>query len=93
MTNKLSLEQISDQISESVYNFYWNETTAKPNEITMDDVLEQACSTLPSDRLRFLVPKIVLSMSIIKPIYSNTSISLIITNWIPGWDTIDWLLR
>ena len=26
----------------------------------MDDVLEQACSTLPSDRLRFLVPKIVL---------------------------------
>ncbi len=57
MTN-LSLSKISDQINESVYNFYTEKT--QPEWLTMDSILEQACSDLPSKDLRYLIPKVIL---------------------------------
>jgi hypothetical protein len=51
---KLSLHEISEQVSECLNKVYSDEWK------TMDTILEQACSSLPSDDLRFLIPKVIL---------------------------------
>ena len=53
---KLSLHKISEQISECLNKFY----DEKYEWQTMDNILEQACSELPSSELRFLIPKVIL---------------------------------
>lgn len=55
---KVTLLEISDQISETVYDFYTD--SIYPKWLTMDSILEQACRDLPSNDLRYLIPKVIL---------------------------------
>lgn len=55
---KLTLLEISDQISERVYDFYTDRID--PEWLTTDSILDQACSDLPSKDLRYLIPKVIL---------------------------------